>query len=113
VRCSVPRRGRGDPPKCHPRMTFPATRSSTDADPPSRRKVIAAIRETKQRSEVDAELEEARKHAPALRDAISALPDESRTYLVTIRIKSHPDFIERRIPLGFEVVTIKEEVDAA
>lgn len=97
----------------HPEIVERVIAESTDDSPPSRRKVITAIRDTRVRQDIDAELAEAREHAPALRSAIAALPDESRTYLVTIRIKSHPDFLERRLPIGFEVVAITEETNVA
>jgi hypothetical protein len=93
----------------HPDIVDAVIAESDDASPPSRRKVIGAIRDFHNRKHLDDELAEAQEHAPALRAAIAALPDETRHYLVTIRIKAHPDFIDRHLPIGFDVVNIQEE----
>ena len=95
----------------HPEIVDAVIAASTDSSPPSRRKVIAAIRGDNDRRVVDAELIEARKHAPQLARLISELPDTSRSYLVTVRVRSTPEFLKHRLPAGFEIVNIQEETN--
>lgn len=93
----------------HPDIVETVIAESSDASPPSRRKVIAAIRNTNDQRATDALIAEAEPHANSIREMRANLPDFRRSYLVTIRIHSHPDFIQTHIPAGCDVVSITEE----
>ena len=93
----------------HPEIVEAVIADSTDANPPSRRKVVGAIRKSVDDKETADELAEIELRLPVIEAILASLPDRKRIYLVTIRIKSEPEYLGRWLPAGYEVVNIREE----
>jgi hypothetical protein len=93
----------------HPEVVEQVIAQSTDADPPSRTKVLNAIKAKKLADDLAPVYADALDRAPALERLRANAPDQRRTYLVTVRIRCRPDHLQQRLPIGFEVVDITAE----
>lgn len=84
---------------------------STDANPPSRRKILTAIARKKDEADLAAALADGARLAPVILDAIAALPvdDGIGDWIVTLRFTAtHIDDVRFALPDNAEVISIKE-----
>lgn len=89
--------------------------NSTDANPPSRRKVLTEIKHTKQQAEFDAITAEAERLRPVLEAAAASTPDWAcPTWVVTVRLEAIDEADVRLcLPDDAQIISMQQEVAAA